>query len=230
MQKESEKVDRRTVLQALGATGTAAVGTLSIPTAKGKSSGEKVGTTTLSSVYLKYRGAPTTPQKRIDDIAGYHVDTDTGEAVLTEMASDRERTLLTSGEPLVQAVNLESAPASSFGGTNRTSLPTSESSWLQTEDAHTVPEIETAYRGSEFLFSIDGRGEDIVLGAGEETRIELNPVTAKVTKTTDDTKEVTDNKTGGTMRVSESTTETVSLNPVLEAINLGELPVYEVRQ
>ncbi|MFB6194394.1 MAG: hypothetical protein ABEI75_04950 [Halobaculum sp.] len=223
-ERVSAETDRRTVLKTLGATSATAVGTLAVPTGSVTAAGEPLGKATLASVSLGYRGAPAVPRKWDDSMAGFVVDTDEGRIALTDVVTDRERQLLTGGRPVVQADDLRAVPATAFGGTTA-SLPVTTTSWLQTVDEHSLPTVETAYRGGEFVVSVEGQS-DVRLGAGEATRVELDPRTVEVTRRADTTKEVPDPKTGGTMTVQESTTESVRLNPVVEATNLGELPVY----
>lgn len=225
MPKE-ENLKRRTVLKASGATAVfGTFGGLSRSVRAAPSAGEELATTRVVDVGLSYRNAPDEPASHTDDVADYVVDSANGKLVLNRPVSDADVDHVRANDFVAKGESFFAAPGTAFGY-EATGLPAGPTHELELAEPHALPEIGV---------EPDSDGSATVRAAGRSRTVEpdasgelaLPEVEVSVRPQSDELVEVEDERRGTTQMVRKrGDIETVTVQPVVEAVNLGQVDVH----
>lgn len=214
------------MLKASGATAVfGTFGGLSRSVRAAPSAGEQLTTTRVVDVGLTYRNAPDEPVSHTDDVADYVVDSANGKLVLNRPASNDVADVLRANNFVAKGESFFSAPGRAFGY-EATGLPAGPTHELSLAEPHTLPEVGVE-PGSDGRATVRAAGRSRTVEPDSSNELVLPEVEVRIRSQSDELVEVEDPRRGTTQKVRKrGEVETVTVQPVVEAVNLGRMSVH----
>lgn len=222
------KLKRRTVLKASGATAVfGTFGGLPGTTSALPSGGEEIGTRTVVDIGLTYRNTPDAPVSHTDDVADYAVGQANAELVVNERRASDVRQVVRENDLIAKGDSFFGTPGSAFGN-SVTGLPAGPTHELSLAEAHSLPDVKVE-SASDGRAEVTAAGEVRLVDPGVKERLTLPEVDVSIRPPSDELTEVEDPRRGTTQMVrKQGAIETVTVEPVVEAVNFGQVTIRAV--
>lgn len=228
MLKDKEKIKRRDALKASGsAIALGSLGGLSTsPVQAFTGDTTNVGEKTFVQASLQHEGTPDYGMMHTDDFPEYLLDETESQLTLTRFVSESDVSVFENNDVVIDADEYVSPSAVTYGN-QAEHLPVDGTRNLRLESSYQYPSVRFE-TGSDGTITVASENETKTIASGETGKLELAERTVHVRQQSEEFEEVSDPRSGGTVRTRErGPVVTETIRPVVTVRNYGTVDLYD---